>query len=268
MRIAVCVKQVPDPDTPTSAFNVDEAAGIVIPAPGIPPVVNGFDLHAVEAALRIKDRIAEARVSVLSVGSGFVLDAMKKPLAMGADELTLLDDPVAGDLDGVATAKALRLLVERTGPYELILCGRQASDWDQAFVPLGLAELLNLPCVTLARSVEVSGEEYGGTVRIERTLADGYQIVEVPMPVVVTVSNELGEARFATLRGIMAATKTTPSRYSMADLGIEVETLTPELRLRRLFVPESDRECEVIEGEDEDDAGRRLAIKLHEAGLI
>ncbi len=267
IRVVVCVKQVPDPDTPASAFAVDEAAKAVIPPPGTPPVVNGFDLHATEAALRIKDASGDpgdVEVTVLAVGSDFVMDVVKRPLSMGADELILVDDASLANLDASGTARALAAAIEKQGPFDLILCGRQASDWDNSHVPLGLAELLSLPCITLARKIEVSD----GSVRVERALTDGYQVVEAPTPIVITVTNELGEARYPTLRGIMAATKKSPAHLNPADIGLSPEDLAPSLDLERLFVPIADRNVEVIEGEDEEDAGRRLALRLREENLI
>jgi len=263
LRIAVCVKQVPDPETPASAFKVDESVNRVVPAPGVPPVVNGFDLHAVEAALRIKDA-GDAEVIVLAVGNDFVMDVMKKPLSMGADALVLAEDLVLDDLDAVSTVNVLAAMIEKSGPFDLILGGRQASDWDQAHVPLGLAEKLGLPCVTLARNIDPGD----GVVRVERALTDGYQVVEAPVPVVITVSNELGEARYPTLRGIMAASRKQPERLTLDDLGLNAEALKPALTLRRLFIPESESQVELIEGEDEADAGRKLALRLRELNLI
>jgi len=257
------VKQVPDPETPASAFNVDESVNRVVPAPGIPPVVNGFDLHAVEAALRIKDA-GDAEVIVLAVGNDFVMDVMKKPLSMGADTLVLAEDPSLEDLDPVGTVNTLAAMIQKTGPFDLILAGRQASDWDQAHVPLGLAERLGLPSVTLARNVE-AGE---GKVRVERALTDGFQVVEAPTPAVITVSNEIGEARYPTLRGIMAASRKQPERLTLDDLGLSSESLQPALSLKRLFIPESESQVELIEGEDEADAGRKLALRLRELNLI
>ncbi len=270
LRIAVCAKQVPDPETPPSAFRVDEEAMRVIPAAGSPPVVNGFDMQAVEAALRIRDSDGGAGtdITVLSVGTDFLMDAMRKTLAIGADRLVLVDDPAAEELDGTAIARVLVAAIEKTGPFDLILCGRQASDWDQACVPLAIAELLNVPCVSFARSVERPGGEADGWIRVERALVDGYQVVEAPLPVVVSVSNELGEPRFPTLRGIMAAAKQIPLTLSLADLGLDENSLSPRLTLRRLYVPESERQCELIEGADEADAGRKLALRLREAELI
>ena len=263
VKIILCVKQVIDPETPVSAFRINPEAKRVIPAPGIPPVVNGFDENAVEAALRIKDSVG-AEITVLSLGNNFVMDVMKKPLSMGADQLVLLQDAAVEDLDAFATAYALSEAVKKLGEFDLILCGRQASDWDNAHVPIGIAEMLGLPCITVAQSVEVVD---GGLV-VGRVLTDGYEVVEASLPALVTVSNELGEPRYPTLRGIMAASRKTPTVWTAADLGIDPARLTPKLRLIDLFVPVNERHCEFVDGENDADAGRKLALRLREEKLI
>ena len=264
INIIVCAKQVIDPETPASAFKIDAEARRVIPAPGIPPVVNGFDENAVEAALRIKDDQADVKITVLSLGVDFVMDVMKKPLSMGGDELVLVQDEALTDLDAFATAYALAEAIKKVGEFDLILCGRQASDWDNAQVPLGVAELLGLPCVTVAQKIEVVDD---GLI-VHRALTDGYEVVEASMPALVTVSNELGEPRYPTLRGIMAATRKTPTVWSVSDLGLDSSRLAPKLALVDLFLPVVNRQCEFIEGEDEADAGRQLALRLREEKLI
>jgi electron transfer flavoprotein beta subunit len=263
----VCVKQVPDPDAPASTFKVDEAAKRVVPPAGIPPVVNGFDLHATEAALRIKDaRAGDAEITVMSVGHAFVSEVVKKPLSMGADNLVLIDDPAASNLDAMATVTVLASALRKAGPFDLVLCGRQASDWDNAHVPLGVAEALAVPCTTLARRIDVPKDI--GLARVERSLGDGFQVVETPLPAVITVSNELGEPRYPTLRGIMAATRKQPVRWGLADVGVAPASLEPALELERLFVPQKRLEAEIVKGENEADAGRKLALRLREAKLI
>ncbi len=263
MNIIVCVKQVMDPETPASAFAIDSDARRVVPAPGIPPVVNGFDENAVEAALKIKEA-GEAKITVISVGNGFVMDVMKKPLSMGADELILVQDELVQDLDTYATATVLAEAIKKVGEYDLILCGRQASDWDNAHVSLGVAEMLGLPSVTIAQKIEVTDN---GVV-VERALTDGYEVVEAPLPALVTVSNELGEPRYPTLRGIMTASRKTPTVWSASDLGLSADALAPKLQLSEIFIPVSDGRVEIVKGEDEADAGRKLAFRLREEKLI
>ena len=264
INVIVCVKQVMDPETPASAFNIDSDAKRVVPAPGIPPVVNGFDENAVEAALRLKDNGDAAKVTVISMGSGFVMDVMKKPLSMGADELVLIDDEALDDLDAFATATVLTEAIKKVGEYDLVLCGRQASDWDQAHVPLGVAEMLGLACVTLAQNIELAED---GIV-VQRALTDGYEVVEAPLPALVTVTNEFGEPRYPTLRGIMQASRKQPTNWSTADVGLDAGALEPKLTLTELYIPVSDNQVEVIEGEDDADAGRNLALRLREEKLI
>lgn len=267
LRIAVCAKQVPDPETPPSAFKVDEAAMRVIPTMEAPPVINGFDMQALEASLRLRDEAdaQEVNITVFSSGPRFSLDAMKNALALGADRLVLIEDPALEDLDGMNTARVLTAALNKEGPFDLVLCGRQASDWDQGYVPFVMSELLEVPCISFARAIVRAGDRQ---VRVERVLTDGYQVLETPLPAVVSVSNELGEPRFPTLRGIMAASKVTPDTLNLADIGIDASELTPELNLRRLYAPEVDRRCEFVEGTDEADAGRKLAYRLRELELI
>ena len=216
-----------------------------------------------EAALRIKDA-GDARVTVISMGTSFVMDVMKKPLAMGCDELILLQDDAFADLDSAATAHVLTKAIEKIGKFDLIMCGRQASDWDNAQVPLGIAEMLDLTPLTIAQKVEVSG----GEVTVHRAVPDGYQEVVVDMPALVTVTNELGEPRFATLRGIMAAGRKKPTVWSAADLGVDASALAPRVIVSDLFIPTVEKNTELIEGEDDVDAGRKLALRLREAKLI
>ena len=261
-RIVVCAKQVVDPETPLSAFEIDPSLMRVASAPGVPPVVNGFDENATEAALRIKDACG-AHVIVLSVGSDFDLSVIKRPVSMGADELVLVDAPELASLDAMATAYVLSRALARL-EADLVLCGRQASDWDNAQVPLMLAELLDVACLPFVRDVSLDA----ATVRAERITASGYEEIEADLPAVVTVSNELGPPRYPTLRGIMDAGRKQPTVLAPGDLDLDPGRLAPTMGLEELYVPASRSVCEFIEGEDGADAGRLLALRLREEGMI
>ncbi len=264
LNILVLAKQVIDPEMPLSAFKVERENRRVSVPSTLPPVVNGFDENAVEAALRIKDG-QEATVTVLSMGQGFALEVMKKPLSMGADTLVLLqDDAFLNTVDSFAIALALTTAIRKLGAFDLIIAGRQASDWDNAQVPLAVAEALGLPSVTTGKKVEVGD----GLVTVERQTPEGAEVVEAPLPALVTVSNELGQPRYPTLRGIMAATRKQPVIWSAQDLGLDASDLRPRVETVDLYVPVTDAECELIQGEDEAESGRLLALKLREAKLI
>lgn len=266
LKIAICAKQVPDTDIPPSQFKVDEAARAVVPPSGVPPIVNGFDMNAVEAALRLRDAGADVEITVFSVGNEFVMDVMKKPLAIGADRLVLVDDALASDLDARSTVRVLARAIENDGGADLVLAGRHASDWDQSHVPIMLSEFMGLPLVTLVRHLELSSD--GGSLDIERVSEGGFQRVSVSLPSLLTVTNELGEARYANLRGIMAASRKSAETLSLDDLRISESDISPALNLTRLFVPVSDSDVEMIQGEDDADSGRMLALRLREAKLI
>jgi electron transfer flavoprotein beta subunit len=264
LQIIVTAKQVIDPEIPKSAFKIDATSKRVVMPSSFPPVVNGFDEHAVEAALRIKDT-QETKVTVLAAGKTFSIEIMRKLLAMGADELVLVQDPAIDDtVDSRVTAQLLSAAIKKIGEFDLILCGRQASDWDNAQVPLMLTEELGVPCITIARRIEVSDR----IVKVERVIPEGYEIIKAPLPALITVSNELGLPRYPTMRAIMAANRKRPAIWKLSDVGLDPAALQPHLQLVDLFVPVQDQVCEFIEGSDEQEIANTLFQKLRDGRLI
>ncbi len=266
MNIIVCAKQVPDPEAPPATFKIDPATNKVIPPPGLPPVISPFDLQAVEAALRLKDAVG-GEITVISLGVNLLRDVVKKPLAMGADKLILLEDPAFVDGDSWSTAYALSMAIKKVGPFDLILCGRQAADTDAGQVGSAIAEFLGIPSVTVAKKVEVNN----GKLKVERVTSDGFEVVEVGTPALITVSNELGEARFATIKGIMAAKRKEPVIWKPADIGADMTKIGAagqHGKMLKLFQPTREGKCEMVTGENEEDAAANLAKKLVEARLL
>jgi electron transfer flavoprotein beta subunit len=267
MNIVCCVKQVPDPETPSSAFRVDEAAKRVVPAPGIAPVISQFDQIAVEAALRAKDAAGDGKITILSLGPDSSRDVIKVGLAMGADEGVHLNDPALFGGDSYSTAVALVAAIKKIGGVDLVLCGRQATDWDFGVTGLAIAELMGVPSISITRSVAVSG----GKVTAERVLGDSFEAVEVPTPCVVTVSNELGEPRYPKLPQIMAAARKQVTVWTAADLGLdagEVGAAGARLNLERLFIPEVNNQCDFVAGDNPAEMAASLAQAMREAKLI
>lgn len=265
LRMVVCCKQVLDPEAPPASFKIDSSMKMTLP-PDIKPVIGQYDEFALEAALRVRDSVG-GKITVLSLGNNFVRDVIKKCLAVGSDELILMEDAAFQDSDSWSTAYALSKAVGKLDGYDVIFCGRQSSDWDAGQVGFGLAELLGLPIVTLARKVEA----VDGKLRIEQVIPDGYQVVEVSMPAVVTVTSELGNLRYPVLKGIMAAAKKQPTVWSPADLGLdgaEVGASGRKLGLDKLYQPVKEARCEMVQGETAAEAGANLALKLREAKVI
>jgi len=266
MNIIVCVKQVIDPEAPPSSFKIDSSINKVVSPPGVSPVISTFDEYAVEAALRIKEKIG-GKVTALSLGFNLLRDVVKKPLAMGADELILLEDPAFVDGDSWSTAYALAMAIKKIGQFDLILCGRQAADWDSGQVGSGIAELLGLPSVTLARKVEIIDSK----VRVDRVIPDGYEVIEVPLPALVTLSNEHPAPRYPNIKGIMAAKKKEPVIWKPADIGVEPSQIGAngrQAKLLKLFQPVRDTKCEVMKGDTPEEAAANLATKLREVKLL
>ena len=260
MNIIVCVKQVIDPEAPPSSFKVDPATNKA-EMKGAPPVIDPYGEYAVEAALKIKDA-GGGKVTVMSLSASLLREVVKKPLAMGADELILLEDAGFADADSYTTAQALAAAIKKTGAFDLILCGREASDTNAGQTGAGIAEMLGIPCVTLARKIATAG----GKLKIERVTSTGYEVIEAPLPAVVTVSNEVGEPRYPTIKGIMAAKKKEPLVWKPADIGIQAGGR--RVKLNRLYQPVHEGKCKFIAGENPEEMGANLALKLREAKVL
>jgi len=266
MNIVVCVKQVIDPEAPSASFKINPATNKVVPPPGVPPVISTFDEYAIEAALRIKDAQG-SKVTAISLGTNLQRDVVKKPLSMGVDELVLLEDETFADGDSWSTAYALAMAIKKLGEYDLILCGRQASDWDAGQTGSGIAEILGLPSVTLAKKIDVND----GKAMVERVIADGYEVIEMPLPALITLSNEHAEPRYPSLKGIMAAAKKQPIIWKPADIGVDSPQIGDagrRTKLLKLFRPVHESKCEIVGGESPEEAAANLALKLREHKIL
>jgi len=264
INMIVCCKQVPDPEAPPTVFKVTNNK-MTVP-PDIKPVIGQYEEFALEATLKIKDTVG-GKITALSLGNNFVRDVIKKTLAVGSDELILLEDEAFEEGDSWSTANALAMAIKKIGEYDIIFCGRQSSDWDAGQVGLGIAEILGIPAVTLARKVEITD----GKAKVEQVIPDGYRSVEVAFPTLITVTSELGALRYATLKGIMAAGKKQPVVWKPADIGLEpsqVGAAGRRSKLDKLFQPVKEAKCEIIEGETPAEAGANLAVILREAKLL
>lgn len=267
MDIIVTLKQVPDPEAPKESFRIDDANMQILNPANVDPVINGYDENAIEAALQIKEADG-GKVTAICMGNDGATRALKQALAMGVDEGILLNDAAFADSDPTATAYVLTEAIKKVGTYNLILCGRQSSDWDHGQVPSGIAEFLGLPSVTAAQKVEPQGDN---TVRVERILEDGYEVLDVQAPCVVTISNEANRPRYPTLKGIMAAGKKKIPTWDAAELGVDTAQVGRAgalITVSKLFIPSFEGTCEFIEGETPEEMGEKLALRLRELKII
>ncbi len=261
LNIIVCIKQVPDPEAPASVYRVDPDNKHVV-CRGAPPVISTYDENALEAALKIKDA-HECRITALSLGKGLSKALLRKALAAGVDDLVLLDDPAFADLDGFAIAISLVEAIKKLGGCDLALSGIQAADTNAGIVGIGIAGLLDIPCVTNARAIQVNS----GKITIEQALPDGWQAVELLLPAVVTVNKSLGDLRSTPAAALMAAQKKPITIWTAADLGLNpAEHL--KTRLLGVYIPRRESVLEMVAGADDLEKGNNLAEKLFDTGML
>jgi len=261
VRIIVCIKEIQDPEAP--ALRVDEDRKEIIPLDGL-QVTSPFDEQAIEAALRLRDKGAQCRISVITFGPAEAAKAIKRALSMGADDGIHVSNAGMERADSIATAHVLAHAIRSSGAFDLILAGRQAADWDAGVVGCGLAELLDLPIVTFAMSVQLDD----GKVVVERVLDDGFEIVLAPLPCVVTVSNELGEPRKASLRETMRAAKKPTQALDLRAIGLSGASLAPRQERERLFIPQKTAECEFAPGASAEEMAKQIVARLSAAKLV
>ena len=211
MKIAVCVKEVPDAgvnkriDPNTKRLDRSGEGAL-----------NQFDTQAVEEALKIKEAGGEGEVVLVSMGPAGALDSLRKALAMGADRAVLITDDAAAGSDLVATSRALAAALEREGA-DLVLFGQQGNDSDGAVLWAAVAERLRRPVISQVAELTVGD----GKVRGKRQTEFGYDVIEAPLPVVIAVSDAINEPRYPSLKGIMGAKKKQQDVLSLADLGVD-----------------------------------------------
>jgi electron transfer flavoprotein beta subunit len=220
-----------------------------------PLVINPWDEFAMEAALRQKEALG-GTVTVLTIGGEASREALKHALAMGADDAVLITDPALANLDTQAVAQLLAAAIRKIGGVEMAFFGRQAIDGDSGLVPAQTARLLGWPALTQAAVLQAEA----GSVRVERAIEEGRQIVKAALPAVFSVAKDYGEPRYPSFMGIRKAQRAEIPAWSLADLGVPTpqaviawpEVMTPPAREVR---------CEMLTGSPEEIAAA-LADKL------
>jgi len=213
MNIVVCVKYVPDA-TADRRFEDDNTVDRV----GVDGLLSELDEYAVEQALQAKEKLGEGEVTVLTVGPEQAADAVRKGLQMGADKgVHVVDEAIAGS-DALATSLVLAEAIKKI-PHDLVVCGMASTDGAMSVVPAMLAERLGVPQVTFGSEISIDGS----TVTIKRDGDTATETIEASAPLVLSVTDQSGEARYPSFKGIMAAKKKPLETWSLADLGLDAE---------------------------------------------
>ncbi len=261
MNIAVLIKQVPE----IELVKVDQAANEVV-LPSGPGVVNPFDEYAVEEALRLKEKYG-GKVTVITVGTPKAESALRDCLALGVDEAILISDPILEKSDPQATARALAAGLKKLGAFDLILSGKQAVDDDASQVPGAVAALLDLPQALFVKKVENLD---GGKITVWRTTEEGYDIVELNLPALLSVVKEINEPRLPSLKGKMMAKKAPLTKWTAADIGIDGSAVGANSSTRTLKVspPPPRQKGEMITGDTPEEIAEKLYQKLKESQAL
>src|SRR5436190_11591654 len=211
MNVAVCVKQIPDPAVPgsLSADHTLDRSGKLI--------LDESDSYGVEMALQLVDAAGGGEVTLISMAPNDEVSGLRTALAMGAAKAILVSDPALAGSDALSTAKVLAKSIERAGDIDLVLTATESTDGYTGTVPAQVAELLGWPSLTFAKAIDIAE----GRVKIERQTEKGYNVVESPLPAVVSVTAGVVEPRYPSFKGIMAAKNKPVDEVSVADLGLD-----------------------------------------------
>ena len=258
MRIIVCIKQVPDTEH-LHEVKINPETNTLI-REGIPAIINPFDSNAIEEGLRIKEKFG-GEVIVITMGPPQAEKALRDALAMGADKAILITDRNLAGSDTLATSRTLAQAIKKIGNFDLILFGKQAIDGDTAQVGPEVSEILKLPLITFARKIEI----LDGKVRVERTLEEGYEVVEANLPCAISVTKEINEPRFASMKGILKARKMEIPQWGVEDLELNPEEVGLEgspTQVVKVFNPPPRPKGEILEGETVEEKVNKLIEKL------
>ncbi len=258
MKIAICIKQVPDTETKIRL----NAAKTSIEETGVKWVVNPYDEYAIEEAIKTKDALGQGQVTVYSLGPKTrVVECLRTALAMGADEAVAID--CTESLDAFATAKTLAAAIQKDGGADLVFTGKLAIDDNGSSVSQMIAEFLNIPHATVISKLERGS----GTMTVEREIEGGTkETLEMKGAFVLAANKGLNTPRYASLPGIMKAKKKTIKEYSWGDLGVTANDI--KVRFKNLEMPPEKPAVKMIEGSPEEQAKTLVGLLMNEAKVF
>jgi len=263
-KIIVCAKQVPD----TNVIKINPKTGTLI-RDGVPSILNHDDANALEEALKIKDMYPDTYVTVITMGPPQANDLLMECLAMGADEGILISDRAVGGSDTWATSNTLEAAVRKIGEYDLLFAGRQAIDGDTAQVGPQLAEKLGIPQVTYVEEFEI--DKNMTDITVKRQLEDGYEIIQLKTPCMLTAIKELNTPRYMSIGGIFNTKNKIMKVWNAADIAVDLDTVgldASPTNVFRSFTPAPKGKGVIVEGDSDKEVAQALLINLKSKHVI
>ena len=246
MNIIVCIKQVPD----TTNVRIDPETNTLVRS-GVQSIVNPFDMYAIEEAIRLKEKFG-GMITVITMGPPQAEEALREAISLGADEAVLVSDRAFAGSDTWATSYTLSKAVQKIGKFDLVICGKQAIDGDTAQVGPGVAAFLDIPQITFVKKIEDIKDSF---IRAERMTEEGYDIIESPLPCLITVVKEINEPRLPSLKGKMRAKKIEIKKLEAKDLDADPDSLGLKgspTKVVKIFTPSPRKGGQMLEGEAKD----------------
>ena len=243
MHIVACIKQVPD----TADVKIDPETNTLI-REGVASIINPFDMYAIEEAIRLKEKLG-GKITAITMGPPQAESALREAIAMGVDEGILVSDRAFAGSDTWATSYTLSMALKKIGDYAIILCGKQAFDGDTAQVGPGIAAHLDLPQITYVRKIETVDAQH---IVAERLMEDGFEVIDSPLPCLLTVVKEINEPRLPSLKGKLAARKAAIIHWKADDLECDQTRIGLDgspTKVVKIFTPPSRQGGLVFKGE-------------------
>ena len=256
MNYIVCIKQVPN----TTQVRINPETNTLI-REGVESIINPFDMYAIEEAIRLKEKFG-GQITVLTMGPPQAETALREAISMGCDEAILLTDRAFAGGDTWATSYVLSQAIKKIPNYSFILCGKQASDGDTAQVGPGISTHLDIPQVTYVKKIE--SVEDGKLAKVERMMEEGFDIIETPIPCLLTVVKEINEPRLPSLKGKMRAKKAEIKKWSAEDIGCDFDKIGLDgspTRVVKIFTPPPRKGGQILKG-DTSEIVEKLASEL------
>lgn len=265
MKIVVCLKQILDPEIPPSSFEIDDAFKQARIGKN-KLVINPFDENALEMALQLKDKKNDVHITALTYGDKRAEAALRKAFGVLADETVhiLKEDDIQEQ--PYLTANILGRAIKKMGPFDLIMCGRQAGDWDAGTVPSLMAEELGIPSLCFIYQMEMAN----GDLIFKRDVEGGTEVFESSMPALVTVTNdEFNILRIAKIKDVMKAHRKPVRTLTLQELDTENSHVPMSYaNLNKLYIPSTDNVCEIINGDDLEEKVANLLKRLRDRKVL